>query len=63
MQENFEDVGSTGDWLRFHGWERDESANHWTVEVADALSVPTVPLGSVKSRVVTDSKSGHIVET
>ena len=62
-QENFEEVGSIGDWLRSHGWETDEAANHWTIEVADALSVPTAPFGFVKSRVVKDSKSGHIVDT
>ena len=27
-QENFEEVGSIGDWLRSHGWEKDEAANH-----------------------------------
>ena len=58
-QENFEEVGSIGDWLRSHGWKKDEAANHWTIEVADALSVPTEPFGFVESRVVTDSKSGH----
>ena len=53
-RENFEEVGCIGDWLRSHGWERDDAANHWTIEVADALSVPTAPFGFVKSRVVTD---------
>ena len=62
-QENFEEVGSIGDWLRSHGWEKDEAANHWTIEVADALSVPNAPFGIVKSRGVADSKSGHIVGT
>ena len=42
---------------------KDEAANHWTIDVTDALSVATAPFGFVKSRVVTDSKSGHTVET
>ena len=52
-RENFEEVGSICDWLRSHGLEKDEAADHWTIEVADALSVPSAPFGFVKSRVVT----------
>ena len=47
--------------MKTHGCEKDEAANHWTIRVADTLSVPTAPF--VKSRVVTDSKTGHVVET
>ena len=36
---------------------------HWTINVSDTLSIPTVPFGFVKSRAVTDSDTGHIVET
>ena len=36
-QENFEEFGSIGDGLRSHSWEKDEAANHWTIDVADAL--------------------------
>ena len=62
-EAKFEEVGCIGDWLTSHGWEKDISANHWTIEVADALSVPTAPFGFVKSRVVNDSNTGHVVET
>ena len=61
-QENFEEVGTIVDWMKSHGWEKYDAANHWTIDVADALSVPTAPF-YVRSRVVTDSKTGHIVET
>ena len=49
--------------MKSHGWEKNELANHWTIDVADILSVPTALFGFVKSRVVTDSETGHVVET
>ena len=53
-REMFEEVGCIGDWLRSHGWEKDDAASRWIIEVADALSVPTAPFVFVKGRVVTD---------
>ena len=49
--------------MRSNGWENNEAANHLTIDVADTLSVSTAPFGFVKSRVVTDSRTGHVVET
>ena len=46
-----------------HGWNKNESTNHWMTDVADVCSVPTALFGFVKRRVVTDSETGHIVET
>ena len=46
-----------------HGWSKNKSTNHWMIDVADTLSIPTAPFGFVKRRVVTDSETGHIVET
>ena len=60
--ENIEEVNDIGDWLESHGWKND-MAGHWTIKVNDTLSIPTAPFGFVKSRVVTDSDTGHIVET
>ena len=48
-RENFEEVGSIGDWLGSHGWEKYDAANHCAGR-------------SSKSQVVTDSDPGHAVE-
>ena len=45
------------------GWSNNESTGYWMIKLDNALSIPTAPFGFVKSRVVTDSDMGHIVET
>ena len=61
--QNIEEVDIVDEWMKSHGWEKNELANHWTIDVADILSVPTALFGFVKSRVVTDSETGLVVET
>ena len=46
-----------------HGWTKNESTGHWMIKVYNTLSAPTAHFGFVKNRVVTDSDTGHIVET
>ena len=60
--ENIEEVNDIGDLLKLHGWQNGADG-YWTFNVSDTLSIPTAPFGLVKSRVVTDSDTGHIVET
>ena len=58
-----DEVDNISEWMESNSWEKNEATNHWTIDVADTLSVPTAPFGFVKSRVVTDSTAGHVVET
>ena len=60
--ENLEEVNDIDDWLKAHGWQHRDDG-YWTIRVSDTLSIPTAPFGFVKSRVVTDTDTGHIVET
>ena len=48
--------------MKSNGWVKDEMAGNWTIDVTDVLSRPAAPFGFAKSRVVTDSKTGHAVE-
>jgi len=63
QNQNLEEVIDINDWMMSHGWSKNESTGHWTIKVDDTFSISTVPFGFVKSRVVTDSDTGHIVET
>ena len=57
-----DDVDNINEWMKSNGWVEDELANSWSIDVTDALSVPTAPFGLAESRVVTDFKTGHVVD-
>ena len=39
--ENIEEVDNIDGWMESHGWEKSDLMNHWTIDVADLLSVST----------------------
>ena len=40
QQQNIDEVNNIGEWMKSNGWEKNVAANHWTTDIADALSVP-----------------------
>ena len=56
-------MNDINDWMTSHNWNKNEATGHWMIKVDNTLSIPTAPFGFVKNRVVTDSDTGHIVET
>ena len=63
QQQKTDEFDNIDEWMKSHDWEQDEAANHWIIDVADTLSVPLAHFGFVKSRLVTDPKTWHVVET
>ena len=47
--QNIEEVDNIDEWMTSHGWSKNESTNHWMIDGADILSLPTAPFGFVKS--------------
>ena len=60
--QNIEEVNNIGEWMKAHGWNKSELSDPWVIDVKDAFSISTARFGFDRSRVVTDSETGHIVE-